>query len=131
MMENDDQLLAQFFAEQVHEIEDNGFTERVLRQLPARSARLNRIWTAICVAIGLLMLYFNIANYDIERLKKDGLHLVNDLIIQLYGFMNHAGETFLSHIQTVDLSRQSLMTVAIGVATLTALAVYNVVQEER
>ena len=95
MMENDDQLLAQFFAEQVHEIEDNGFTERVLRQLPARSARLNRIWTAICVAIGLLMLYFNIANYDIERLKKDGLHLVNDLIIQLFGFMNHAGETFL------------------------------------
>ena len=34
MMENDDKLISQFMHANKHEIEDNGFSRRVIRQLP-------------------------------------------------------------------------------------------------
>ena len=36
MMENNDKLLIDFFAENRQEIPDNGFTRRVMRHLPDR-----------------------------------------------------------------------------------------------
>ena len=58
MTENnqDERLLEQFFqaARQV-ELDDDGFTERVMRRLPDRSLRLSRLWTAACIVAGLLL----------------------------------------------------------------------------
>ena len=46
MTETDDKLLKQFFGEQKQEIEDNGFSRRVMRNLPGRNHRLVQVWGA-------------------------------------------------------------------------------------
>lgn len=46
MTENNDKLLENFFAERRQEVADNGFTRRVMHNLPRRSNRLARLWTA-------------------------------------------------------------------------------------
>lgn len=47
MMENDDKLLNQFFAEQKQEIEDKGFSRRVMRRLPEHRKRISHLWQGI------------------------------------------------------------------------------------
>ena len=42
---DNDKLLKDFFAENKREIADNGFSRRVMHQLPDRSNRLARLWT--------------------------------------------------------------------------------------
>ena len=51
MMDNNEHLLQQFFSEAAQEqIADDGFTERVMRQLPARKSWFARFWTPFCIA---------------------------------------------------------------------------------
>ncbi len=52
--ENDDLLVRSFFADNRIDIADDGFTERVMRGLPSRAVRLNRIWTVICGLAGIV-----------------------------------------------------------------------------
>ena len=50
MTDHNEHLLQQFFSEAAQEqIEDNGFTERVMRQLPARKSWFARLWTPFCI----------------------------------------------------------------------------------
>ena len=58
MTEINDQLLEQFFqpAKSV-KLEDNGFTERVIHQLPDRAARLSHWWTFFCVLLGVVAFF--------------------------------------------------------------------------
>ena len=57
MIDNDERLLQQFFSEAANQkIEDNGFTERVMRRLPVASqrswlSRFSKLWTMFCVAV--------------------------------------------------------------------------------
>lgn len=53
---NDDILVQRFFEERHIKIEDNGFTHSVMHRLPDSARRLNRIWTAVCAAIGIFLL---------------------------------------------------------------------------
>ena len=56
MTEIDDKLLQQFFEPaRQQQIEDNGFTERVLNCLPDKSIQLSHYWTAFCLAVGLIL----------------------------------------------------------------------------
>ena len=59
MTETDDKLLKQFFGEQKQEIEDNGFSRRVMRNLPGRNHRLVQVWGAafalVCVFLFLTL----------------------------------------------------------------------------
>ena len=57
LLPEEEQLLGQFFAEHQLEVEDRGFTNRVMRRLPDRSVCLNRIWTAIC-SVAVAVLFF-------------------------------------------------------------------------
>lgn len=57
MMETDDKLLQQFFSEQKQEIEDGGFSRRVMRNLPGRSHRLGQWWSALCLVIATLLFF--------------------------------------------------------------------------
>ena len=59
MMENkeNDKLLEQFLAPGRQEIEDNGFTRRVMRCLPDRRLQLARRWS-FCCSIAALALFF-------------------------------------------------------------------------
>lgn len=64
MTEDRDELLVRkFFEENKAELPDDGFSQRVMRRLPDRARRLNRIWTAVCVVAGVLMCFaFNWIN---------------------------------------------------------------------
>ena len=61
MTDNDNIIIEQLFSEaRKTEIEDNGFSHRVMRSLPDTIARvsrhtiiISRLWTFFCVAIGL------------------------------------------------------------------------------
>lgn len=55
MMENDEKLLKQFFAENKHEVEDNGFSHRVMKHLPKSRNRLAQIWTFCGFSLALLL----------------------------------------------------------------------------
>ena len=53
MDDRDELLVSKFFDENKIDVADNGFSRRVTRRLPDRERRLNRIWTAVCLALGL------------------------------------------------------------------------------
>ena len=63
MTETDDKLLKQFFGEQKQEIEDNGFSRRVMRNLPGRNHRLVQAWGAAC-AVVCVILFFTLGGLD-------------------------------------------------------------------
>lgn len=59
----DDQLLQAFFADnRMEEVPDDGFSDRVMQALPdleqekalAKRRRLEHLWTAVCVAVGVI-----------------------------------------------------------------------------
>ena len=52
MDDRDELLVSKFFDENKIDVADNGFSRRVTRRLPDRERRLNRIWTAVCLALG-------------------------------------------------------------------------------
>lgn len=52
----DNELLEQFFQPARRmQVEDNGFSERVMRLLPDRALRLSRWWTVFCLMLGLVL----------------------------------------------------------------------------
>ena len=61
MTETDDKLLKQFFGEQKQEIEDNGFSRRVMRNLPGRNHRLVQAWGAACAVVCVILFFIWVA----------------------------------------------------------------------
>ena len=59
MTEDNDRLLQQFFSDAAQQtIDDDGFTERVMRSLPQPAynlQRFNRLWTAFCVVVCVVL----------------------------------------------------------------------------
>ena len=66
-METNDKLLKQFFSENKNEIADNGFSRRVVRQLPETADRSWIMW--VFAAFGMaISLYFLLNSTIIEQL---------------------------------------------------------------
>ena len=58
MMEDNEQLLQQFFSEAAKEqVADNGFTESVMRRLPPRINWFVRLWNVACVLVFALLFW--------------------------------------------------------------------------
>ena len=62
MEDKNDIMLKQLFEQAAQQqIEDNGFTERVMANLPVRSGysvrTLSRLWTMFCLVIGVLIFW--------------------------------------------------------------------------
>lgn len=57
MMENDDKLIKNFMLANKHEIEDNGFSRRVIRCLPQQAKWLSDILSVICAIICCTLFY--------------------------------------------------------------------------
>ncbi|NDW13395.1 DUF5056 domain-containing protein [Bacteroides sp. 214] len=56
MKENDDILLKEFFNQNKQEIEDNGFSSRVMKNLPGReNKRIAQILTILCAVVSILL----------------------------------------------------------------------------
>lgn len=82
MMENEDKLLQQFFADNRKEIEDNGFSRRVMHKLSHRnrSQRLSQLWTSFCFTL-VLVLFITL----------DGLQLVLGMLRETFATAVHNG----------------------------------------
>lgn len=62
MTDKDDIMIEQFFKQAaMQQIEDNGFTERVMKRLPEsnveRVHRLSMLWTLFCSIIGVVLFF--------------------------------------------------------------------------
>lgn len=55
MMETDDKLIRTFFAEQKQEIPDNGFSRRVIHQLPCRTSVLFKVWSVFIMLVAVVL----------------------------------------------------------------------------
>ncbi|WP_455672042.1 DUF5056 domain-containing protein [Phocaeicola sp.] len=63
MMENDDKLISRFMHANKHEIADNGFSRRVIRQLPERAKWLSDV-LSICCALLCCILFYVFNGFD-------------------------------------------------------------------
>ena len=54
---DNDKLLKDFFAENKREIADNGFSRRVMRNLPGRNHRLIQIWGMVCTVLCVILFF--------------------------------------------------------------------------
>jgi hypothetical protein len=57
MTEMDDKLLKRFFSEHKQEIEDNGFSRRVMKSLPDHSLRISNVWTTCCGVLSVILFF--------------------------------------------------------------------------
>ena len=81
MMEqdNNDELLNQFFKDNKKEIEDFGFSRRVIRKLPGHEKKIVNLWIAFCSLVGIALFYFF-----------DGVGVFTNLATNLYDSFIHS-----------------------------------------
>ena len=108
ILPEEEQLIGRFFAENTVELQDRGFTNRVMRRLPDRSVCLNRIWTAICL----------VAAVAVFILTKGWISILGTL------------QGFFTDMVT-SVSPASVLSVFGTMVLLTAVAGYSLVTSER
>lgn len=88
-----DKLLQDFFSENRKEIEDHGFSRRVMRHLPDRYNRISQLWSLFCFTLAVVLFF-----------ALDGLQLV----------LGALRETFISTVQSgaAELDPKSLIVAA-------------------
>lgn len=104
----DDILIKKFFEENITEIEDNGFSRRVMRRLPGRASRTNRIWTALCAAAGIAVF----------------------IIFHGWEYLTTYFYDVTADICTMEVQQINPVTLAIATIALAALALNNYVLSE-
>lgn len=57
MKTDDDKLLKQFFSERKLEIEDNGFSRRVMHSLPGRKHKWSQLWSILCMIVAVTLFF--------------------------------------------------------------------------
>ena len=114
MMDNDEKLIAKFFAKNKQEFADNGFSERVMQRLPAQEAvLLNRIWTLLCVAVGVIFIALTA-----------GLACIQTILHNILG-------DFIGQFASVDLHNVSPLIAVVFFLTLLSVAGYNAIESEQ
>ncbi len=90
----DDKLLQQFFSDNRKEIEDNGFSRRVMHHLPDRYYRISQLWSLFCFTLAIVLFFV-----------LDGLQLV----------LGTLRETFTSALESgaAEIDPKSLIIVAV------------------
>lgn len=83
MMDNDDKLIESFMLTHKHEIADNGFSRRVIRQLPQRAKWLSDMLSVACTIICCVLFYvyngFEILFQTIyELITAQSYHLITE-----------------------------------------------------
>lgn len=95
MTETDnDKLLNQFFKENKKEIEDFGFSRRVMRKLPGYGKKLATIWTIFCSGIAIALFFIF-----------DGI----DAFTRIF----HEAITTLIHSELTNINPHCLMIIAV------------------
>lgn len=104
MMEIDDKALRLFMKEQKQEVEDKGFSRKVINRLPNRGQKLSTIWVTFCSILGVT-LFFSL----------NGLHILLDIL----------REAFISIVQS-DLANLDPKAALITLIVLVGLGVHRV-----
>ena len=107
MTDNENILLESFFKEAAQQqIEDNGFTERVMNSLPSaevsREHRMARLWTWFCFFVGLVLF-----------LVFGGWETLKDSLLVLFASSVTSFEVFLTTIPTADVQVNPLLVLLI------------------
>lgn len=112
-IKNDDELLMQFFNAAKQDIDDDGFTDRVMQRLPQHAKRMNQIWTTICFALGMaLFILFD----GVEDLRVLGSNIWSNIV---------------SYLSSIDLTLLS-PTLIFGTATILGIVwLYNILSIQR
>lgn len=112
-IKNDDELLMQFFNAVRQEIDDDGFSERVMQRIPQHAKRMNQIWTTICFALGVaLFILFD----GMEDLRTLGSNMLNNI---------------LGYLSSIDLTVLSPTLIIATIATLGTVWLYNILSIQR
>jgi len=109
---NDDELLSKFFNENRVELEDNGFSERVMEKIPSSSSlRLRRLWTLICTLVGI------------------GFFIWADGIGQLKRVFQNSLGNIEGYISSVDFSNISPMMLLMAALVGSVLVAWNFIAD--
>lgn len=108
----DEKLIASFFeANQIGEIEDRGFSRKVMRRLPESRIRwLNTVWTLICMAA--VVVYF---------IMQQGTKVIFVALTQLWSSLSEA-------VVMPDLNMTTALLTYVGLVSVMLLAVYHVLK---
>ena len=107
----DDELVAMFFEENRQELADDGFSQRVMRQLPSRSLRLSRIWTALCLLAGIGFFVWI-----------DGLSQLRRVLWNMLG-------NFEGFVSSIDFSGTSPVMILASLLVFTMFVAWNLMVE--
>ena len=119
----DEKLLQAFFADSQMEIPDNGFSDKVMASLPAeKSARLEHIWLAICLLLGIGAFVVENGWSSIQdwffSFKIEGL-------LSIAHTVSHIGGYF------AQTSTNNILMMLAGIATIIAVWGYNKMMDVR
>ena len=96
MMENDDKLISQFMHANKHEIEDNGFSRRVIRQLPEHAK-----WMSVCTVLCCILFYVF-----------DGFNFLFGVIVEVITSQSY---NLMSNTNFISLAIATVVVIIIGV----------------
>lgn len=132
----DDQLLQAFFADnRMEEIPDDGFSDRVMQALPAleqektvlsleqalaKRRRLEHLWTAACVAVGV-----------VAAVVCQGWEQIQGWLFSMKIDFLLTGSRALTHLADAITPTQNLLMMLAGIVVLVMVWGYNEVADAR
>ena len=125
----DDQLLQAFFADnKMEEIPDDGFSDRVMQALPsleqekalAKRRRLEHLWTAACVAVGI-----------VAAVVCQGWEQIQGWLFSMKIDFLLTGSRALTHVLDTIMQTQNLLMMLAGIVVLVMVWGYNELADAR
>lgn len=125
----DDQLLQAFFADnRMEEVPDDGFSDRVMQELPsleqekalAKRRRLEHLWTAACVAVGV-----------VAAVVCQGWEQIQGWLFSMKIDFLLTGSRALTHVLDAIMQTQNLLMMLAGIVVLVMVWGYNEVADAR
>lgn len=125
----DDQLLQAFFADnRMEEIPDDGFSDRVMQALPsleqekalAKRRRLEHLWTAACVAVGV-----------VAAVVCQGWEQIQGWLFSMKIDFLLTGSRALTHLADAIPQTQNLLMMLAGIVVLVMVWGYNELADAR
>lgn len=125
----DDQLLQAFFADnRMEEVPDDGFSDRVMQALPsleqekalAKRRRLEHLWTAACVAVGV-----------VAAVVCQGWEQIQGWLFSMKIDFLLTGSRALTHLADAIPQTQNLLMMLAGIVVLVMVWGYNELADAR
>lgn len=107
---SDDELVAMFFDENRQEIEDNGFSHHVMKQLPLQSIWLRRAWSLVCWVVGIAFFFF-----------ADGIGLLKRVLFNATG-------NFIGFLSSIDFQGISPLMILVAIGLLMLIVAWNIAE---